>query len=218
MFIGHFAVGFAAKRQAKTVSLGTLFLAVQFLDLLWPMFLLLGWEQVRIVPGITAVNSFDFNSYPYSHSLVAALGWSIAFGGVYWLIRRRTANAVVLGLAVFSHWVLDLVTHIPDLPLTIGGTTKVGLGLWQSLPVTLLVETLLFLVGVAIYARTTKARDRIGRFALWGLVAFLLVMYIASAFGPAPPDVQAIAWGTQSMWLLVLWGYWLDRHREPVGT
>jgi len=128
MFIGHFAVGFAAKRQAKTVSLGTLFLAVQFLDLLWPTFLLLGWEQVRIVPGITAVNPFDFTSYPYSHSLVAALGWSIAFAAIYWLIRRRAGNALVLALAVLSHWALDYVTHIPDLPVTIHGTTKVGLG------------------------------------------------------------------------------------------
>jgi membrane-bound metal-dependent hydrolase YbcI (DUF457 family) len=218
MFIGHFAVGFAAKRQAKTVSLGTLFLAVQFLDLLWPTFLLLGWEQVRIVPGMTAVNPFDFTSYPYSHSLEAALGWSIAFAAVYWLIRRQLKNALVLALGVFSHWVLDYVTHIPDLALTIHGTTKVGLGLWRSLPSTLLIETLLFLAGIAIYARTTKPRDRTGRFALWGLVAFLFVAYLAATFSPPPTDVKALAWGGQSIWLLVFWGYWLDRHREPVGA
>jgi hypothetical protein len=201
MFIGHFAVGFAAKRQARTVSLGTLFLAVQFLDLLWPTFLLLGWEQVRIVAGMTAVNPFDFTSYPYSHSLVAALGWSIAFAAIYWLIRRQPKNALVLGFAVLSHWVLDYVTHIPDLPLTITGTTKVGLGLWRSLPATLAVEGLLFLAAVAFYARTTKARD---------------LAHLAAIFSPAPTDVKALAWGGQSIWLLVIWGYWLDRHREPV--
>lgn len=217
MFIGHFAVGFAAKRQAKTVSLGTLFLAVQFLDLLWPTFLLLGWEKVRIVPGITAVNPFDFTHYPYSHSLVAALGWSVAFGTVYWLIRRQAKSALLLALAVLSHWVLDFVTHIPDLPLTVDGATKVGLGLWRSLAATLVVEGLLFLAAVAFYARTTRARDRAGRFGFWGLVAFLLVANLGAIFGPAPSDVQALAWGGQSVWLLVLWGYWLDRHREPVG-
>lgn len=217
MFIGHFAVGFAAKRQAKTVSLGTLFLAVQFLDLLWPTFLLLGWEQVRIVPGITAVNPFDFTSYPYSHSLVAALGWSVAFAVIYWLIRRQSANALVLGLAVLSHWVLDYVTHIQDLPLTIHGSTKVGLGLWRSLPATLAVEGLIFLAAVAFYARTTRARDRAGRLGFWGLVAFLLVAHLAAIYSPVPTDVKAFAWGGQSVWLLVLWGYWLDRHREPVS-
>ncbi len=213
MFIGHFAVGFAAKRQAKSVSLGTLFLAAQFLDLLWPTFLLLGWEQVRIVPGLTPVNPFDFTSYPYSHSLVAALGWSVGFGLVYWLVRRRPTSAVVLGLVVLSHWVLDFSTHIPDLPLTIDGSTRVGLGLWRSLPATLLVESLLFAGGIALYARSTRARDRIGRFALWGLVVFLFVSYLAAMFGPVPDDGRPIAWGGQSVWLLVLWGYWLDRHR-----
>ena len=217
MFIGHFAVGFAAKRQAKTVSLGTLFLAVQFLDLLWPTFLLLGWEQVRIVPGITAVNPFDFAHYPYSHSLVAALGWSVAFGTVYWLIRRQAGNALLLALAVLSHWVLDYVTHIPDLPLAIDGATKVGMGLWRSLPATLVVEGLLFFAAVAFYARTTRARDRAGHIGFWALVAFLLVAHLAAIMSPAPTDVQALAWGGQSVWLLVLWGYWLDRHREPAG-
>ncbi|HXU31665.1 MAG TPA: hypothetical protein VN851_13910, partial [Thermoanaerobaculia bacterium] len=122
-----------------------------------------------------------------------------------------------LGLAVLSHWILDYFTHIPDLPLTINGTTKVGLGLWRSLPATLAVEGLIFIVGVAIYARTTKARDRAGRFGFWGLVAFLLIAHFAAIYGPVPTDVKALAWGGQSIWLLVLWGYWLNRHREPVG-
>ena len=217
MLIGRLAVGLAAKRQAKAVSLGTLFLAMQFLDLLWSAFLLLGREQVRIVPGITARNSFDFAFYPYSHSLVAALGWSVAFGAVYGLIRRQAGSAWVVGLAVFSHWVLDFVTHIPDLPLTIGGTTKVGLGLWRSLPATLVVEGLLFLAGVLIYARTTKARDATGRIGLWAFVAFLLIAHLASIKPSVPTSVEAIALGTQTVWLYILLGYGLEWHREPVG-
>lgn len=217
MLIGRLAVAFAAKPQAKAVSLGTLFLAVQFLDLLWSAFLLLGWEQVRIVPGITARNSFDFVFYPYSHSLVAALGWSVAFGAVYGLIRRQAGSALVVALAVFSHWVLDVITHIPDLPLTIGGTTKIGLGLWRSLPGSLAVEGLLFLAGVVIYARTTTARDTTGRIGLWAFVGFLLIGYLASINPSVPTSVEAIALGTQTVWLYILFGYGLDWHREPVG-
>jgi hypothetical protein len=217
MLIGRLGVGFAAKRQAKAVSLGTLFLAVQFLDLLWSVFLLLGWEEVRIVPGITARNSFDFAFYPYTHSLVAALGWSAAFGAVYWLIRQQAGSALVLGLVVFSHWVLDFVTHIPDLPLTIDGTTKVGLGLWRSLPGSLAVESLLFLAGIVIYIRTTKARDTTGRIGLWALVTFLLIGHLASINPSVPTSVEAIAWGTQTVWLYIAFGYGLDWHREPVG-
>jgi hypothetical protein len=222
MFIGHFAVGFAGKRAAPAVSLGTLFLAAQLLDLLWPTFLLLGIESVRIAPGITAMTPLDFISYPYSHSLLAAVGWSVLLGLVYWLLRRRRRGHVLrdgalLGGVVASHWVLDYVTHCPDLQLAPGIATRVGLGLWYSRPASLTVELLLFLVGVAVYARATTARDRVGRYALWGLVAFLLGTYLAAAFGPPPPDVTVLAWSGQSLWLLVAWGYWVDRHRASAA-
>jgi hypothetical protein len=114
MFIGHFALGFGAKRWAPAVSLGTLFLAAQFVVLLWPTLLLLGIEHVRVVPGITAFTPLDFTHYPVSHSLLAGVGWGIALGGGYALLRRNRRAAVVIGLLVLSHWMLDFVTHRPD--------------------------------------------------------------------------------------------------------
>jgi len=216
MFVGHFALGFAGKRVAPRVSLGALFLAAQFLDLLWPTFLLLGLEVVRIAPGITAVTPLDFVRYPYSHSLVATAGWSALFAIVYWFRHRDMRASLLLGLLVSSHWILDFVTHRPDLPLSFSSEVRVGLGLWYSRSATLVVELLLFLAGVVLYARATRPRDRIGRIGFWVLVGFLVTVYLVNIFGPPPPSVAAVAWGTQLMWLLVLWGFWLDRHRAPV--
>ncbi|HEX5758929.1 MAG TPA: hypothetical protein VF121_07010 [Thermoanaerobaculia bacterium] len=218
MFLGHFAVGFAAKRAAPEVSLGTLFLAGQLADLLWPNFVLLGLERVEIEPGATAATPLDFVHYPYSHSLVALLGWGLALGGLWLALRRgRAAAALWIAALVVSHWVLDVVTHRPDVPVTIAGGEKLGLGLWSSVPGTIAVELLLFLAGLALYARATAARDRTGRLALWALAAFLLVVYLANLFAPPPPSPAAIAWAAQAMWLLVAWGFWVDRHREPAA-
>ena len=215
MFVGHFALGMGAKKIVPEVSLGTLFLAGQFADLLWPTLLLAGVEVVRIQPGVTAVTPLVFVRYPYSHSLLALVGWAIAFALVYLALRRsRVAAAVTLGALVLSHWLLDFVVHRPDLPLTPGGSERFGLGLWDSLPATLAVELLLFIAGVALYARSTEALDRQGRWGFWCLVAFLLIVYFANLFGPPPPNVNAVAWTTQAMWLLVLWGWWVDRHRR----
>jgi hypothetical protein len=215
MFIGHFAVGFAAKRVAPAVSLGTLFLACQLADLLWPTLVLVGVEVVEITPGATAVTPLTFVSYPYSHSLVALIAWAALMAGIYRAVRRASVLtlAVIAGL-VLSHWVLDVATHAPDMPLTIGGDTRLGLGLWNSLPGTLIVESLLFAVGVGIYVRATTSRDRAGEWGLWALVAFLAVIYASNLFGPPPPSVGAIAGAGHAIWLLVAWGYWLDRHRE----
>lgn len=213
MFIGHFAVAMAAKRVVPRVRLGTLVMAGQWLDLLWPIFLLVGLERVEVAPGITRFTPFDFVSYPYTHSLATAIGWAIVFAGVYFLIRRFGKGAVVLALLVLSHWVLDWLTHRPDLPLYPGGP-KVGLGLWNSIAGTLIVEILIFVAGVAVYLRATRAKDRIGNIALWCFLIFLLVIYAASAFGGAPPQPKQVAWGGLLMWIFVPWGYWIDRHRE----
>jgi hypothetical protein len=216
MFLGHFGLGFGAKKAAPALSLGTLFLASQFADLLWPTLLLLGIERVEIEPGATAITPLNFVSYPYSHSLVALSVWGAVFGGVYVAIRRaRVSAAVLLALLVVSHWALDYVVHRPDLPLTINGPARLGLGLWYSVPATLAVEFLVFGAGLALYLRTTAPRDRVGSIGLWSLVAFLVVAYCASSFGPPPPSVAAVAWSTQAMWLLVIWGYWVDNHRTP---
>jgi len=213
MFVGHFGVGFGAKAAAPRASLGTLVLASQFIDLLWPSLLLAGLETVEIRPGITKVTPLDFTSYPISHGLLAVVVWGLLFAGVYQVARKYVAGAVTMFVAVVSHWVLDLLTHRPDLPLWPGSDAKVGLGLWNSLPGTLAVELAIFAAGVAFYVRTTRPVDRTGTYALAGLVAFLLLIYSGNLFGSVPPGVKAIAWAGQAQWLLVAWAYWVDRHR-----
>ena len=218
MFIGHFAVALAAKREAPRASLGWLFAAAQLPDLLWPVFLLLGWEEVRVVPGDTAFTPLAFTHYPWSHSLLADAAWGTLLGALYFSRSRDRRGALVVGALVLSHWVLDFVTHRADLPLTPGGGPRVGLGLWNSVVATLGVELLLSVVALAVYLRATRARDRTGRLALSALVTTLLVIYVGNVFGPPPPGVTAIALVTLSMWLLVAWGGWADAHRAPLES
>lgn len=213
MFLGHFGVGFGAKAAAPKTSLGTLFLAAQFVDLLWPTFLLVGLETVEIAPGITTVTPLDFTNYPITHSLVAALLWASLFAAAYYLLRRYPKGAWICGAAVLSHWLLDLLTHRPDLPLAPGTEARAGLGLWNSLPATLVVEFAIFAIGVWLYLRSTRALDRSGSVALWSLVGFLLFIYLSNILGPPPPSTAAIAWVGQTQWLLVIWAFWIDRHR-----
>ncbi len=172
MFIGHFGVALAAKRAAPRTSLGALFLAAQFVDLLWPLLLLLGLERVAIRPEITRVTPLDFESYPISHSLVMAAVWGAVLGLLYWTVTRYVRGAVVIAAAVASHWVLDLIVHRPDLPLAFGDSAKVGLGLWSSPAATVAIEGTIFVAGIALYASATRARDRIGSVGLWGLAGF----------------------------------------------
>ena len=211
MFIGHFGVGFAAKRVAPRLSLGTAFLAAQWVDLAWPTFLLLGWETVRIQPGATAATPLVFEHYPWTHSLVGAIGWGVVLGAVYALLRKDARNAIVVGLLVVSHWLLDALVHAPDLPLTPGGTARIGLGLWNSVPATLAIEVPIFALGAWLYARCTWSRlDRAGRWALGGLVAFLALIHAGNLLGSPPPSATAIAWVGQAQWLLVAWGYGVE--------
>jgi len=217
MFIGHFGVALAAKKVAPRPSLGTLVLAALLVDGVWTVFLLLGWEKVEIVPGITAVTPLLFVSYPYSHSLVAGLFWGSLLGGAYFAIRRDRAGAVCLAALVLAHWVLDYVSHRADLPLWPGGP-KVGLGLWNSLPATLVVEFALLGIGAWLYASVTRTRDRIGTWAFRGFIATLAVTYAASVAGPPPPSVQVLAISNLLGWLFVGWAYWIDRHRAPVDA
>jgi hypothetical protein len=218
MFVGHFGLAFAAKRVAPRSSLATLFAATAFLDVLWPVLVLLGVEKVRIEPGITAFSPFDFVSYPWSHSAALALLWSVLFAGAVFAAARDRATALVSGALVFSHWVLDAASHRPDLPLWPGGP-RVGLGLWYSVPATLAVEGAIFAAGVWIYAEATRARDRIGRWALAGLVAFLTAAYLSDRLGgPPPPSDTAVAWvGLAAAVVLLPWAGWVDRHRIPVS-
>lgn len=213
MFLGHVALGLAAKRATPHVSLALLVLACQLADVLWPIFLALGLEEVRIDPGNTAFTPLDFVSYPYSHSLVLLFAWGIAFALVCrFLVGGRGVFAVTAALVV-SHWVLDVVTHRPDLPLYPGGP-KVGLGLWNSIPWTLVVELTIYAVGLWIYLRATRARDSIGRWAFTALAAFLLVAYLANLAG-APPSVPALyITAVMASVVLTFWSWWADRHRD----
>ena len=214
MFLGHFGVAMAAKRAAPSVSLGTLVLAAQLADGLWPILLLLGIEQVRIVPGITRVTPLDFVSYPWSHSLVADAAWAALLAIAYGAWRRDWRGAAWLAALVLSHWVLDALSHRRDVPLWPGGP-KVGAGLWNSLPLTLVAEFALFGVGTYLYVRATRARDRLGTVLLALFVVVLVVLYVGSVAGPPPPDVRVLAYSALAGWLFVAWGYWIDRHRAP---
>jgi hypothetical protein len=214
MFIGHYALAFAAKKIAPTVSLGTAFLACQFADLLWPSLLMLGLERVEIDPGNTVVTPLNFVSYPYSHSLVMLLVWSALFALAYRAIKGWNQAAILtIAALVFSHYVLDLITHRPDLPITISGSQRLGLGLWNHPGTTLALETALFLFGATLYLSVTRARDRIGRLGFWSLIVVLVAIYFAALYGPPPPSSNAVAGAAQLAWLFVIWAYWVDRHR-----
>jgi hypothetical protein len=226
VFLGHFAVGFAAKRVAPKTSLGWLITAPILPDLLWPLFLLGGWETVRIDPGNTAFTPLAFDAYPWSHSLEMVCVWAALLAGIYLGLsgfRRGNASrpqgpwdvrgAWVIGAAVVSHWVLDVVTHRPDMPVTVSGPARLGLGLWNSVPATMAVEGLMFAAGVGAYASMTRPRDRVGSRALNALVPFLALLYASVAFGPPPPSVHAIAFSALAACLLPLWAVWIDNHR-----
>jgi hypothetical protein len=214
MFIGHFALAFALKRVSPKTNLGWLIASVEFLDLVWPIFVLMGVERVEIEPGNTAFTPLNFVSYPYSHSLAAAIFWSLLFGGTYYAISKYRTGAVVIGGGVLSHWVLDVIVHRSDLPLYPGGSAKFGLGMWNSFATTMIVEVVMFIAGVWVFETMTRAKDRIGRYALWSFVMFLAVIYFANAFGSPPPNSTGVAVATLSLWLFPFWAGWADAHRE----
>ncbi|HSU95836.1 MAG TPA: hypothetical protein VLI40_01315, partial [Gemmatimonadaceae bacterium] len=195
MFLGHYGVAFGAKRVAPDTSLGTLTFAAQFLDELWPILLLLGIEQVRIqshpaTPGTALV----FTSYPFSHSLAMAVVWGAVIGAIHYLLRRNRRAACIIAVVVISHWLLDFPVHTSDLPLWPGGSARVGLGLWNSVPATLILEFAIFGTGLLLYLRQTRARDRVGSWGLWSLVLALLLIFASGYVAPPPPSPRAVAW------------------------
>lgn len=213
MFIGHYGVGLGAKKAAP-VSLGLLFMAVQFLDLLWPTFLLLHIEHAAVNTTPGAKIPLLFTDYPYSHSLLMAIIWSVLFGGVYWAIKRNSKYAFILGLCVLSHWLLDLIVHVPDLPLYPGASSpKVGLGLWNVPIAAFLVEIMIFFIGLILYLRTTKPKNKTGSLVLWILIVLLMLSYAANYFSPPPTSIQPVAWAAEFMWVFVIFGFWADKNR-----
>lgn len=217
MFAGHLATALAARKVEPRVPLAASVAAAFALDLVWPVLLLVGVEVVRVSPGDTAFTSLAFESYPWTHSLLMVLVWS----GVAAAVGRRIFGGwrpgLLLGGLVLSHWVLDWITHRPDLPLWPGGPVT-GLGLWQSIPGTIVVEAGLLALGLWAYVTATKARDRVGSWALAALVAVTGLLWITQPWAPPPPSSDAVAWGAMVLWILPPWAYWIERHREPVRS
>ena len=212
MVLGHFGVGFGAKKYAPKVSLGTLFIAVLWADLLWPVLLLFDVEKITLNPGNPKF-PINFTSYPITHSLLMQLVWGFIFGLLYWLFKKDTRGALILGLCVVSHWVLDLIVHAPDLPLFPGDSPKVGLGLWDSPIAAQVAEGLIFIIGLVIYLKATRAKNTTGKWSLWLLVILLVLNQVAGRLSPLPPSAHAIGWAAQYQWIFVLLGYWVDRNR-----
>ena len=213
MFVGHLAVALGAKSVEPRVPLPAAVAAAFGLDLLWPLLLLLGLETVRVHPGDTAFTNLAFDAYPWSHSLVLVVGWSV----LAWLLARRVLGsprvAVVLGVLVFSHWPLDAVVHRPDLPLWPGGPLA-GLGVWNSVAGTIAVEGSLLAAGLWMYARATARRDGTGRWALVAMTALCVGIWITQPWSPPPPSATAVAVGALVLWLLIPWSRWIESHRS----
>ena len=216
MFLGHFAIALGAKKLTPYTSLGTMILAAQLADLLWPSLLLSGAEQVRIVAANPPLLRFDFISYPWSHSLLMLGVWAGLVAALYAFFRRYPRGTLVAAALVVSHWILDAASHRPDVPLVPWGGPRVGFGLWYSQTATVAVEGTLLGAGTWLYAQQTEPVDRVGRYSFAAFIVTLIVFYAASLLGPPPPSVAALAWSAQGLWLFVLWGYWLDRHRVAI--
>jgi hypothetical protein len=217
MFLGHYAVALAAKRAAPATSLGVLFFASVFVDLLWPFLLLSGVERARVDAQLPGLVPLVFEHYPVSHSLLMVCIWALLLGGAFFLAAGERRGAAVVAALVVSHWLLDALVHRPDLLLAPGGELRVGLGLWDAPATSVATELGLFTAGVLLYLRATPGQRR---WPLWTLSALLLAIFVAQLLGPPPPSIRAVAWVGFAQWLLVGAGWWVDRSggRRPAVT
>lgn len=216
MFVGHLSLGFAAKRADNSASLAWYIAAAAFVDLLWPLFLLLGIEHVSIVPGATAFTPLRFDSYPWSHSLLMTIVWGIVLAGIARWRGMSTKSAQLIAALVVSHWVLDFITHAPDMPLWPGQfSPRLGLGLWNSIPGSIAVEGLLWLVGLGLYLRSYRPQNWVGAIAFWSFVLISTVMWASGPWAAPPPNPRALAWFALMGWIIVPWAVWIDRSHVP---
>ena len=216
MFVGHYAASLALKRFEKRASLGILFLAVQFVDILFFPFVLLGIERLNIVENFTESTHFELEYMPYTHSLLASLIWaSLAYAVFRWVIVRRNSVALVVALAVFSHLLLVLIVHTPDLPIWRDESLKLGFGLWNNAIATYALEAVLLISALWLYLRSTSATGRIGRFGMSVFVMVLLAVNIVNVFGPLQGDSKLALTITalSSYFLFAAVAFWLDRYR-----
>jgi len=223
MFVGHYGVGFALKRLDHALSLGLLFLAIQFSDILWPIFVLLGIEKFSVVPHFMPTSSFVFQYYPFSHSLVAALLWSalvfLAVRFIPGIKGNKILAGAVIATAVFSHYILDFIVHAPDLPLAGGNSAKIGLGLWNHYWLSILLEMVILFGGLWIYLRTTRGRSFWSKNGPVILAIFLVVMQITSTLGAPPNKPGMIAtMGLAANLIIAALAFLIDRKRIPVGV
>lgn len=215
MFIGHFGLAFASQKAKPTLSLGTTIMAAQFLDLLWPFFSLAGWEYFSIDPGNTRLTPLKFEHYPYSHSLVGSALLALVFGAVYYVCCKNGRGAIICFLLVMSHWILDLITHRPDLPLLFDDKEKYGLGLWNHPALSIILESLIFILGIYWYRSATTALNKKGNILLWVLIGLLTLFFVLNLAGPPPPSEAAVTYSAMLMWLFVGLGYWIGANRKP---
>jgi hypothetical protein len=212
VFVGHLALGFAGKRIEPAGSLGTWMLAVMLADLLVFPFLIAGIEHTGALHGVTT-NRFA-GDVPYSHSLLMDVVWAALFAAGYYVLRRHSRAAWLLFAAVLSHWVLDVISHRPDMALAPGVRVRLGLGLWNSVPATLIVEGGAWLLAVIVYVRASRAKNRVGVFALWiGIVLLTLSWYSNITAGMDPNPVRAGISGLVFFSIVIAWAYWIDRAR-----
>ncbi len=214
MLVGHVAVGLVGKRIEPKLSLGTLVLAAVLPDLLWGVFLLVGIDHVQFIPGRGAANYLVATDIAWSHGLVTGAVWAALLATAYYWRRRYPRGAVVLVITVLSHWVLDFVSHRPDMPLAPGVPARFGLGLWASVPATLAVEGSLWALALMIYVRATRARNLGAHFLLWIVAAILTLMWYNNIAGPPPPNPKTAPIASLVLFtLIVAWAYGMNRLR-----
>ncbi len=221
MFLGHYGLALALKRREPKVSLGTLFIAAQLVDILWGGFLLLGWEHARILPEENPLLVLQFYDYPISHSLAGAIAWGAVAAALYysWPTRDTTRHwqaAALVGGLVASHWLLDLLVHLPDLPLVGNDSPKLGLGLWRHPGVSVALELAVLALGLLAYGRGRSRRHPLRPIRLAVVLVPLVAIYLASLWGPPPTSMTAI--GLSVAIVLPLAGLlagWADRPATP---
>jgi hypothetical protein len=219
MFVGHLALGLVAKRTEPKISLGAWMLAVLLADLLCFAFLIAGIEHFDVEPEVArnrfvALNFVRNIFFAYSHSLLTNAIWAALFAAAYFLWRRYARGAWLLFAGVLSHWPLDFVSHNPDMPLAPGTSAVYGLGLWNSIPATLIIEGGFWVLAITLYVRATRPKKRAGIYAFWPVIAlFTLLWYGNIKRGIDPNPVRAGLNGLIFCSLLVAWAYWMNRLR-----
>jgi hypothetical protein len=213
MFIGHYGVSLAARPLGRGIPLWVWFVGVQWMDIVWSVLVFFRIEKLRIVPDFTQANAYDLYYMPYTHGLPGSIVLSVVFGAVVALFfpGHRAKNMLLLAAASFSHWILDLIVHVPDLPLY-ANSDKVGFGLWRHVMLSFPLELIFLGLGAWLYARRTAFAGARGRYAFGGFVIFLAVIQAFANFGPPPPSTDVMAATALASYIgLALLAAWVER-------